>query len=451
MKSEPLAASLAESAGGAPLTPLLERGVVIPRPELVVVGAEVPPEAIAPGAVLQPFAQLRGPATRIGAGAVIGEGGPAVLENCRIGAGARIGTLGPVTLRDVTAGPGTVLGSGAAEEAVFLGKEVDDPAISAGLGFRIRKGSLYEEDANSAQHTDTKMTILFPWATLGSNVNWCDLLLAGGTGPGFDQFSEVGSGAVHFNFTPRGDKATASLLGGVSEGVFLRAPRIFFGGNGSLIGPAQIEFGAVTGAGLRHAGRLGRGLHAGEPTIPGGHRPDFRQEVYGSVKRVYDSQVRFIAQLAALDAWYGQARALIAQGDPEREALYAAGRETVRANVAERIHQLGALAARMERSAALIERDTPGDARIAQQRALLDAWPATERRLSDHAAAHAPLPAELRDGLTEAASRHDRVYTQVVRGLDEPAVTAGRAWLDAIAARLASPELLAAVPAIANA
>ena len=424
------------------------RGVILPRPELVVIGPEVALDRIAAGAVLHPFTQLRGERTHIGAGAEIGEGGPAMLEDCWVSAGARIGTMGPVTLRRVTVGPGTVLGSGAAEDAVFIGKEVDDPAISCGMGFRVRKGSLYEEDASSAQHTDTKMTVLFPWVTLGSNVNWCDLLMAGGSGPELGNFSEVGSGAVHFNFTPRGDKATASLLGTVSEGVFLVAQAIFIGGNASLIGPAQAAFGTVTAAGRRFSGPLQPGLHAGEaPAVPEALRP-FDPAIYGSIKRVYESQVRFIGELAALDAWYGQARALLAQGDAVLEAVYAAGRSMVRMNIMERIAQLGGMAKRMDRSSARIERNNPTDRRIAQQRALFEAWSGIEVHLQDFAAAQEDMPDALRHGLESSAARHGRIYTRVIRGLDAEAIDEGRAWLAGTAIRLATEDLLARVPSL---
>jgi len=132
-------------------------------------------------------------------------------------------------LKDTVVGPESILGSGVAEQAVLLGKETKVNDFSTGYGFRIRKGSLYEEDASSAQHTDTKMTVLFPWTTLGSNINFCDVLLAGGTGPEPGYFSEVGSGTIHFNFSIRGDKATASLFGDVSSGVFLDQQRLFIG------------------------------------------------------------------------------------------------------------------------------------------------------------------------------------------------------------------------------
>ncbi len=349
---------------------LAARGVLIPAPEQVAIGQEVPLEAIAAGAVLHPFCRIVGSATRIGAGAAIGVAGPATLENAWVGERAVIGDLGPVTLKDAACGPGTVLGCGEAEGAVFLGKEVDDPAFTTGYGFRVRKGSLYEEDANSAQHTDTKMTLLFPWVTLGSNINWCDVLLAGGSGPGLGEFSEVGSGVIHFNFTPRGDKATASVFGNVVEGLFLDRPRLFLGGHGSMIGPMRAAFGAVTGAGGRYARTLQAGLNAPAAAPRTDRVETFDLEVYGSIKRVFDSQVGYLGELAALEAWYGQVRTLIARDEPELEEIYARGRAMVALNIAERIAQLGRLAAAMEASAALLEQSRPGDPLIAQQRAL---------------------------------------------------------------------------------
>jgi UDP-N-acetylglucosamine/UDP-N-acetylgalactosamine diphosphorylase len=434
----------------AELQALRERGVRIPVPEQVAIGREVPLTAIAPGAELRPFSRLEGPETRVDAGAVIGVAGAATLRNSWVGADARIGTLGPVTLLGVTAGPGTALGCGVAEEAVFLGKEGPHPDFTTGYGFRLRKGSLYEEDASSAQHTDTKMTVLQPWVTLGSNLNFCDVLVSGGTGPGLGAFSEIGSGVIHFNFTPRGDKATGSLLGDVVRGVFLREARLFVGGNASLIGPLEAEHGAVCAAGGRHE----RALHAGL-NLPGGP-PETQQaqafdlDVYGAVDRVYRSQVRLVGQLAALDAWYGHVRAALAAGDAQRAALYARGRAMVQLNLRERIGQLGQLARRMERSAGLLERRALGDARIAQQRALLQHWPRIEAHLGAWEQHLAPPPRELLAALETSAGRHGPAYTHVIRGLAEPAVMAGKAWLAGIAGAVAAQELLALVPPLAR-
>jgi hypothetical protein len=158
--------------------------------------------------------------------------------------------------------------------------------------------------------------------------------------------------------------------------------------------------------------------------------------------------LRFIAELAALDAWYGQARALIAKGNREREALYGAGRETVRLNLSERIRQMGALAARMERSAGLIERSDRADLRIHQHRTLAEAWPKVEQSLRTFDAAQRELPKALAEGLRKAAAEAGPDYTRVVRALDERAISEGKNWLRGIVERVAPPKLLAQVPAL---
>ena len=427
------------------LEALSARGVIIPAPNQVAIGREVPLQAIAPGVQLLPFCRLTGAATRLDAGAVIAAAGPATLHDSWVGARAVVGNLGPVTLREVAVGPSAVLGSGEAEQAVFLGKEVGDPAFTTGYGFRARKGSLYEEDANSAQHTDTKMTVLFPWVTLGSNLNWCDVLVAGGTGPALGEFSEVGSGAVHFNFTPRGDKATGSLLGDVTEGVFLRAQRLFIGGNASLIGPLTAAFGAVTTAGGRFQRELRPGLNVSAPQPGKAAAAGFDPDIYGSVRHLYVSQLRLIGELAALDAWYAHIRRRVAGRDAARLELYARGRTMVQLNLRERIDQLGSLAARMERSCRLLEHRAPGDVRIVQQRALLDNWPRIETHLSGFAGSQPNPPPALLEALDSAVAKGGS-YTGAIRALPEDAVRAGRDWLREITRSVATPEMLALVP-----
>jgi len=62
----------------------------------------------------------------------------------------------------------------------------------------------------------------------------------------------VGSGFIHFNYTPwghTGDKATPSLIGDVVHGVFLRQERIFLGELSGIVGPQKVGFGSFTIAG----------------------------------------------------------------------------------------------------------------------------------------------------------------------------------------------------------
>lgn len=424
---------------------LVERGVVIPVLTQVAIHRSVPLECIAPGAVLHPFTRLSGAATRIDGGAEIGKAGPATLENAWVGAHAVIGELGPVTLRHSVAGPGTVLGCGVAEHAVFLGQEAGGAAFTTGYGFRARRGSLYEEDANSAQFTDTKMTILLPWVTLGSNVNWCDILVAGGTGSGLGEFTEVGSGCVHFNFTPRGDKATASLLGSVVEGVFLDRPRLFIGGNGSLIGPLRAAFGAVTMAGGRYTSTLQPGLNAIPPEPPAARQSGV--EVYGSIKRVVESQVAYIGELAALEAWYLHVRMPLAVVHPARAELYRRAQAAVHANILERIGQLEALAGRMPQSAELLFRQSPGDPRIGQQRAFHEQWPALRRHLERWGDALTPAPTALLEAVWDAAGR-EAAYTRIIRALPPAARQAGREWLSGVRERVAPRHVLDRIPSL---
>jgi len=92
-----------------------------------------------------------------------------------------------------------------------------------------------------------KQTILFPFVTLGSLVNFCDCLMAGGTSK--KDHSEVGSSYIHFNYTPEQDKATPSLIGDVPQGVMVNRPPIFLGGQGGAVGPVRIGYGTVVKAG----------------------------------------------------------------------------------------------------------------------------------------------------------------------------------------------------------
>lgn len=461
---------------------LKERGVIIPAPELVYIRKDVPLDAIAPDAVLYPFCRLGGTRTQIDEGAKIGPGGGATLENTWVGRHAVVGSLGPVTLLNATLGARVVLGSGVAEQAVFLDREGKAPDFTTGFGFRVRKGSLYEEGANSAQHTDTKMTVLMPWVTLGSNLNWCDILVAGGVGPGLGQFTEVGSGAIHFNFTPRGDKATGSMLGNVTQGVFLRQERLFVGGNTSLLGPARMDFGALAPAGERFSGHLKPGLNQGQrATAPASKaapasgsaeaQPAFDVEIYGAIQRMVQSQVAAIGQLAALDAWYAGVRQTIAGENNQRRALYAKGREMVLMNLRERIAQLEALAGRMERSVIKLETRHPHDPRIVQQRAFIGAWPRMAAHFAPWGSKNAEmqsvaavLPTELENGLHEAmesmagspehagskeyggGSPDYLAYTAVIQALPQFAVEAGMGWLVGIAEQVASQEMMEAVP-----
>ena len=201
---------------------LADRGVEFPSPHTVSVGAEVKPERIAPGVVIHSGCRIHGASTSVGPGTELGREGPLTLENCQLGY--------HVSLK-----------GGFVTDSTFL------DGVSMGSGAHVRGGSLLEESSSGAHCVGVKQTILFPFVTLGSVINFCDCLMSGGSSG--SSHSEVGSGYVHFNFTPHGDKATASLVGDVSRGVMLDQDPIFLGGQGGLVGPSRIEYGTILPAG----------------------------------------------------------------------------------------------------------------------------------------------------------------------------------------------------------
>ncbi len=415
------------------LRTLQNQGVIIPAPDHVCLGREVPFEKIGSGVTLHPFSRITGAQTHIYPKAQIGPRGAVVLENSVVGTEAVIGNQGPVTMTDTVTGPKTVLGSGEAEHAVLLGKETGLNDFSTGVGFRIRKGSLYEEDASSAQHTDTKMTILFPWVTLGSNVNLCDLMLTGGVGPELGNFTEVGSGTIHFNFTIRGDKATASLFGNVPDGVFLKETRLFIGGNNSLIGPLQGVFGGMTAAGVRIAGNLKEGLNLGRG-LPVGHM-DYDPRVFSKTKDIIGQQVTYIGQLVALYHWYREIRFRSVPHDPERLALYQAGQRMLALNIQERIAQIERFIEGLETSIQILsQQPLPPHATIAEQKILLEHWPRLKEHLENYEAHFWEIPGLLSNALEESASRYNH-HTQIIRNLSPDSVRVGKSWLASIVHR----------------
>ncbi len=407
------------------LEQLAQRGVRVLLPEQTAIRRDVDLQQLESGAVLHPGTRLQGQSTRVLAGAEIGPGGYVVLEDSVVGPGAIVGAQGPVSLRQSWVGPQTILGMGVAEEAVFLGREHSGAPPTTGVGFRVRKGSLYEEGACSGQHTDTKMTLLMPWVTLGSNINFCDALLAGGTGDPPGQFSEVGSGTIHFNFTIRGDKATASLLGNVCEGVFLRSERLFIGGNCSLLGPLLAEFGTFSAAGARLSGQLASGLNLGTAHLSGHKNYDPR--CFPNLRWIVSTQLQFFGELVALFHWYDQVRVRMA-GDAFQESLYRQGQYIVQRNLEERLAQLQLLTELVAENQSHSERVLP-ETKLKDQRAWLQNWTRKKEQLQSYASTPRLAPESLLRELMDT----EGTYTRRIQQLSPVTAEAGQRWLEGIA------------------
>src|SRR5581483_1946068 len=261
---------------------LTKKGVKLVDRRQVFVDETVRLDRIFPGSMLFPGTRLTGPDTLVAPAAMIGSEGPATIVDSVIGEGAEVAS-------------GYVAGS------VLLGK------ARIGSNSHIRAGTLLEEEASIAHSVGLKHTILMSFVTLGSLINCCDCLISGGRSR--SNHTEIGSGFVHFNFTPwgdNGDKATPSLIGGVPKGVFLREERIFIGGVSGMIGPNRVGFGSFTAAGqvIRSDVPPNR-IHAETQQQVDGPW-DFRPRK-ASGPRVARN-LEYIGHLVALRAWYHSVR-----------------------------------------------------------------------------------------------------------------------------------------------
>ena len=233
------------------------------------------------GAILYPGTRLVGARTFVGPGAKVGIEGPAVLENAIIGENAEVA-------------------SGYLKEAVML----RDARV--GSNAHIRAGTLLEEEASTAHAVGLKHTVLLSFVTMGSLINFCDGLISGGTSR--KDHTEVGSGFIHFNFTPRGksgDKATPSLIGDVPHGVFLRQRRIFLGGLSGIVGPQKVGFGSCTVAGQVLRREVPSNRLVGD--VPRKVDKDFYAPL-DAPSRILKLNLEYIGHLTALQAWYRAVR-----------------------------------------------------------------------------------------------------------------------------------------------
>ena len=358
----------------ARLAALAAQGVTVVDPRQTFVGPEVDLANVHPGVVLHPGTRLHGAA-------------------CYLGPGVEIGREGPTVVRDSALAAGSAVASGYVEGAVLL------RGAKLGANTHVRAGTLLEEEASTAHAVGLKQTILLSFVTLGSLINFCDCLMAGGTSR--SDHSEVGSGFIHFNFTPwgeRGDKATPSLIGDAVRGVFLRERRIFLGGLAGVVGPTSVGYGSVVAAGqvIRRDVDDGAFVIREVKPVERPIRPGFKDRLQPRLRQ----NVAYVAQLFALRQWYREVRlARLATDHPDRPVILAAI-ELLDAAIVERRKQLARFVS---------ERDgTPPLFAVRDEDLPACPW-------------------------TLAPSEADHVdHVSWVQGLDDDAIEAGRAWLTSL-------------------
>ncbi len=257
---------------------LLDRGIKISNPESIDIGDEVDINRISARNVkIYPGCRIYGKNTVISAGSKLGYEAPVTIDNCQLGL-------------DVELKGGYFCNS------VFL------DGVTMGMGAHVRDGCILEEQASGAHCVGLKQTILFPFVTLGSLINFCDCLMSGGTSR--SNHSEVGSSYIHFNYTPDADKTTPSLIGDVPRGVMLNQPPIFLGGQGGIVGPLRMGYGNVVAAGsiLRKDYLQDNQLIF---EMPQSRDPkDFIRGAYSGFQRILENNILYLANIKALEAWY---------------------------------------------------------------------------------------------------------------------------------------------------
>lgn len=383
---------------------LIAKGVHIPNPQSVEIGDDIDPDRIS------------------GRNVTLHTGTKLLGASTYVADGARIGYEGPATVQDCFVGPGVELNGGYFQQAAFLYK------ASCGLGAHVRQGTILEDHASVAHTVGLKQTILFPFVTLGSLINFCDCLMAGGTGP--QNHSEVGSSYIHFNFTPNQDKATPSLIGDVAEGVMINRSPIFLGGQGGLVGPLQIAYGTVIAAGcICRKDQLKPGRLVMEGPMPTARFP-FIPGKYQNLKRLLNKNFHYIAQLTALRHWYTKVRSCFV-GPELPEALYEGLVATLDKGIAERLTQLEKMRGKI---------NALGEQRSESQKAFCRTWPQRMSQFADlqrHGGDIRKLDSFLE--AVEASSRQNGPrYIDTIQGLSRWQAELGSQWLQGIVDRIMS-------------
>ncbi len=378
---------------------LISKGVIIIEPQSVFISNDVNPDYIEEGVTIYPGCRISGRKTFIGKD-------------------TKLGQEAPVTIEDCTTGRGVELKGGYFKNAVFLDRS------AMGSGAHVREACIIEEEANAAHTVGLKQTILFPFVTLGSLINFCDCMMAGGTSR--KNHSEVGSSYIHFNFTPNMDKATASLVGDVPRGVFLRERPIFLGGQGGLVGPSRIGFGSTIAAGIVYDNDLAEGM-----LITGAQskikETSFIPGVYFDVKRKALNNISYIANLIALRKWYTDVRSIFLP-----EALLRASIEAIDSGLDERNARFKAFAAKIPESVKglkILKIDHLSDV-IRAQEEFLSRWPEIEDKLNK--SRDLDGDANLMHNFLSGLPKGGKDYIETIRSLDDNTISAGISWLSSI-------------------
>ena len=353
-----------------------------------------------------------------------------------------LGYEAPVTVTNCQLGRGVKLKGGFFEGSTLL------DGVQIASGAHVREGCILEEEVRAAHTVGLKQTILFPFVTLGSLINFCDCFMSGGTDG--KNHSEVGSSYIHFNYTPNQDKATPSLIGDVPAGVMLNQPPIFLGGQGGLVGPVRIGHGTVIAAGTIYR----KDCPEGGKLLAGGNgaavEKDFYRGLYCDVGRKVRNNIFYIANLLALKQWYLHIRPSFFDTHEFGRKLCEGAIEKLDMATKERLKRFKAFSENMGESVRISRGILTGKKRgvtLVLEEELLNNWPQLEECLTQGLEETTALEKRdlFLDALLHGGGEVKAGYIQAIQSLDDNIISMGTAWLQGVVDRI-TLKALDAVP-----
>lgn len=292
---------------------LQAKGVIIPEPSQIKIADDVRVENIESGVILNPGVVIQGENTLFGYGSILGPHG---------------------FFYNVCCGRNVKLAQGNYSNCVFL----DNVEIRSGA--EMRNGTLFLEEAQAAHNVGCKMTILGIRVVLGSLINFCDVFVNGGTDEPYG-FTEIGSGAIHYNFTPNGLKFGSLIGSGAYGEMYGLYPKTFVGGQTQIIAPIIIGSKVLIPAGTAARQQIPDGVMAVSPALSPGNK-DYYPDMLTSLKaKIYDTALLILHQ-QALAHYFAVIRQAFAKWNEDNfaEKLYQAAKIAIELNIQERLNWL---------------------------------------------------------------------------------------------------------------
>ncbi|MFC1497088.1 hypothetical protein ACFLS1_01260 [Verrucomicrobiota bacterium] len=385
---------------------LIDQGTTILDPNSVFIDPSVNLDLISPDITIYPGCRISGEKTSIGPSCILGEEAPATIKDCQLAENVK-------------------LKGGFFSGATFMsGAELCS-------GAHVRPGTLLEEQASCAHTVGLKQTVLLPFVTLGSLINFCDCLMSGGTDK--KNHSEVGSSYIHFNYTPHQDKATPSLIGDVPRGVMMKEKPIFLGGQGGLVGPCRVAYGTIVAAGTilrKDVCEEGCLVHD-RPARKHSQHP-YNSSIHGNIHRILINNFVYIGNLHALLQWHTSVRSQFMTKTPYLKACAEGAVNQIKLMIKERVKRLSQLKNNLEKSLEFIRSKSGADLSVSpytEQQAFIEKWPELESRLETDNATNADIKAQ--DTFLNKLNSN-MSYIEAIKALDPDAKQSGTTWLQSI-------------------